>query len=92
MKTGEQVYQAMCMGCHANGPGPKFGDAALWSARIKTGYDALLNSALKGKGGMGAMGGGEFTDYEIARAVVYIANAGGAKFAEPVKPAPAAAQ
>ena len=91
MKTGEQVYQAMCMACHANGPGPKFGDSAVWSARIKTGYDALLNSALKGKGGMGAMAGGEFTDYEIARAVVYMTIASGAKFAEPPKPAPAAA-
>ena len=36
---------------------------------------------------MGAQGGGDFDDFEIARAVVYMANAGGAKFAEPVKPA-----
>jgi cytochrome c5 len=46
-----------------------------------------LNSALKGKNAMGAQGGGNFDDYEIARAVVYMANAGGAKFAEPAKPA-----
>jgi cytochrome c5 len=90
MKTGEQVYTAQCSLCHANGPGPKFGDASVWSVRIKSGYETLLNSALKGKNAMGAQAGGEFTDYEIARAVVYMANASGAKFAEPAKPAPAA--
>jgi hypothetical protein len=34
-----------------------------WAPRIKTGYDALLNSALKGKGAMGAQGGGDYSDY-----------------------------
>jgi cytochrome c5 len=63
------------------------GDAAAWVPRIKTGYETLLNSALKGKNAMGAQGGGNFDDYEIARAVVYLANGSGAKFAEPAKPA-----
>ena len=31
-------------------------------------------------------GGGDHSDVEIARAVVYLANAGGAKFAEPKAP------
>ncbi len=35
---------------------------------------------------MGAQGGGAFDDVEIARAVVHMANAAGAKFAEPKKP------
>ncbi len=92
MKSGDQVYQAQCAACHAAGAAgaPKFGDAAAWGPRIKTGYEALLNSALKGKGAMGAQAGGDFEEYEIARAVVYMANAGGAKFAEPTKPEPAA--
>ena len=60
---------------------------ALWGPRIKTGFDTLLQSALKGKGAMAAQSGGDFEDFEIARAVVYMANAGGAKFAEPAKPA-----
>ena len=91
MKTGDQVYKAQCTACHAAGAAgaPKSGDTAAWSARIKTGYEALLNSALKGKGAMGAQGGGDFSDYEIGRAVVYLANAGGAKFEEPKKPEPA---
>lgn len=94
MKTGEQVYQAQCSACHATGVAgsPKFSDAAAWGPRIQTGFEALLHSALKGKNAMGAQGGGDFSDYEIARAVVYMANAGGAKFEEPKKPeaAPAA--
>ncbi len=92
LKTGEQVYTAQCAACHATGAAgaPKLGDAAAWAPRIKTGYDALLNSALKGKGAMGAQGGGEMSDLEIARAVVYIANQGGAKFDEPAAPAAAA--
>ena len=88
LKSGEQVYQAQCVACHGVGAAgaPKFGDAAAWGARIKTGYDALLNSALKGKGAMGAQGGGDFSDLEIGRAVVFMANKGGAKFAEPKAP------
>jgi cytochrome c5 len=91
MKTGQQVYAAQCSGCHATGAAgsPKFSDAAAWGPRIKTGFDTLWNSALKGKNAMGAQGGGDFSDFEIARAVVYIANAGGAKFDEPKKPAEA---
>ncbi len=58
--------------------------------RIKTGLETLVNSALKGKGNMGPQGGGDFSDFEIARAVVYMANNGGAKFDEPKMPAPAA--
>lgn len=92
MKSGEAVYQAQCTACHTSGAAgaPKIGDVAAWAPRIKTGYDALLLSALKGKGAMGAQSGGEFDDFEIARAVVHMANAGGAKFAEPVKAAPEA--
>lgn len=93
MKTGEQVFQAQCSACHATGAAgsPKFGDASAWGPRVKAGVEALLHSALKGKGNMGPQGGGDFSDFEIQRAVVYMANAGGAKFEEPKAPAPAAA-
>jgi len=92
MKTGEQVFQAQCSACHATGAAgaPKFGDAGAWGPRIKSGVEALLNSALKGKGNMPPQGGGDFSDYEIHRAVVYMADAGGAKFDEPKAPAQAA--
>ncbi|MEK8030548.1 c-type cytochrome [Ideonella sp. DXS29W] len=92
LKTGEQVFQAQCSACHNTGAAgaPKFGDEAAWAPRIKNGFEALLNSALKGKGNMGPQGGGDFSDLEIARAVVYMANKGGAKFDEPKAPAAAA--
>ena len=89
-RTGEQVFQAVCTGCHAAGAlgAPKFGDAAAWAPRIATGYEALLNSALKGKNAMPAKGGAsDLSDLEVGRAVVYMANKGGAKFAEPAAPA-----
>ena len=84
-RPGADVYNAQCVACHAAGVAgaPKFGDAAAWAPRIKTGYDALLSSALKGKGAMSPQGGGEFSDLEIGRAIVHIANAAGAKFEEP---------
>ncbi len=94
LKSGEEVYKAQCTACHAAGVAgaPKVGDAGAWGPRIKTGLEALVNSALKGKGAMGAQGGGDFDDTEIARAVVYMANGSGAKFAEPQRPAAAGAQ
>ena len=87
-RTGEQVFQAQCGACHATGAAgsPKFSDASAWGPRIGKGFDALLESALKGKGSMGPQGGGASSDFEVARAVVYMANAGGAKFAEPKAP------
>jgi cytochrome c5 len=92
LRTGEEVYKAQCTACHAIGAvgAPKTGDADAWAPRIKTGYDALLTSVLKGKGAMTPQGGGQFSEYEIGRAVVWLANQGGARFDEPKAPAAAA--
>ncbi|MEW6478221.1 MAG: c-type cytochrome [Pseudomonadota bacterium] len=92
LQAGDAVYKAQCAACHDAGlaGAPKFGDAGAWAARVATGYEALLNSALKGKGAMGAQGGGAFSDIEIGRAVVHLANAGGGKFDVPNPPAAAA--
>lgn len=90
--TGEQVYQGQCAACHGAGVAgaPKLDDTQAWGPRVATGYDALLNSALKGKGAMSPQGGGQYSDYEIGRAVVYMANHAGGKLAEPAAPAAAA--
>jgi cytochrome c5 len=93
MRTGEQVYQQACTACHAIGAAgaPKSGDTGAWAPRIRTGYEALLTSALKGKGAMPAQGGGDFADHEIGLAVVYMVNQAGGNMPEPKKPeAPAA--
>jgi cytochrome c5 len=91
-RSGEEVFKGSCTACHSTGAlgSPKFADAAAWAPRIATGYAALLQSALKGKNSMPAQGGGGYDEVEIGRAVVYMANAGGAKFAEPKATAPAA--
>ncbi|MEY4268237.1 MAG: hypothetical protein RIS90_2772 [Pseudomonadota bacterium] len=91
LKSGEEVFKAQCTACHTSGAAgaPKIGDTAAWAPRLKTGYDALLNSALKGKGAMGAQGGGDLEPLEIGRAVVHLANASGGKLDEPKAPAAA---
>jgi cytochrome c5 len=91
-KTGEEVFKAQCTACHTAGlaGAPKLGDAAAWGPRNAQGFETLWTSALKGKNAMAAQGGGDFSDYEIGRAVTYMANAGGAKFEEPKAPAAAA--
>ncbi|MDP2096220.1 MAG: c-type cytochrome [Hydrogenophaga sp.] len=91
LQAGDAVYKAQCAACHDSGlaGAPKFGDAAAWAPRVTTGYETLLTSALKGKGAMGAQAGGAFSDIEIGRAVVHMANAGGGKFVEPAAPAAA---
>lgn len=95
LRSGEEVFKGQCAACHATGAAgaPKLADAAAWGPRIKTGFEALVQSALKGKGAMAPQGGGDFNDTEIARGVAYMANAAGAKFAEPAAAdaAPAAA-
>ena len=93
LKSGEEVYKAQCVACHAAGAAgaPKFGDVAAWAPRLQTGFEALWNSSLKGKGAMGAQGGGDFQDVEIGRAVVYLTSAAGGKFPEPAAPAAGAA-
>lgn len=93
LKSGEEVFKAQCTTCHTPGVGgaPKVGDVAAWAPRLRTGWDALLNSALHGKGAMPPQGGGDLEDTEVARGVAYLANSAGGKFAEPQMPKPAVA-
>ena len=96
-KTGEAVYKAVCVTCHGTGAAgaPKFGNKDDWAPRISQGLDTLLKTALAGKGAMPPRGGtspDDVSDYEIARAIVYMANNDGANFPEPAAPAANAAQ
>lgn len=84
-KTGEEVYKAVCVTCHGTGAAgaPKFGNKDDWAPRISQGFDTLLKTALAGKGAMPPRGGtspDDVSDYEIARAIVYMANNDGANF------------
>lgn len=88
LKAGGEVYNAACVACHGAGVAgaPKFGDKAAWGARNKLGYDTLVSHAVKGIRAMPAKGGNpDLDDIEVARAVVHMANAGGASFKEPAE-------
>jgi cytochrome c5 len=92
LQTGQAVYTAVCAACHGTGAAgaPKMGDAGAWGARIKQGYDTLVQHAVQGIRLMPAKGGNpDLDDIEVARAVVYMSNQSGAKFKEPEAPAPA---
>jgi len=93
-KSGEEVYKLACAGCHSSGAlnAPKMGDNAAWAKLIPEGLDMLTRTAISGIRQMPARGGNpSLTDLEMKRAVVYMANASGAKFKEPPAPAPTAA-
>lgn len=82
-KTGKEVYDSVCMMCHAAGmmESPKFGDKGQWAARIDQGYDTLVSHAINGIRMMPAKGGNpSLSDEEVANAVKYMANAAGADF------------
>jgi cytochrome c5 len=86
-RSGEAVYQSVCMACHASGlnEAPKFGDREDWTELIEEGYGILVYESIKGEGMMPPRGGDmTLTDMEMARAVAYMANAAGASFVEPL--------
>jgi len=88
-KTGEQVFQAVCTACHTAGVAgaPKVGDNAAWAPLIASGLDEMTKIAIAGKGGMPPKGGNpSLSDYEVARAVVFMANKSGGDLKEPAAP------
>jgi cytochrome c5 len=93
-RSGEEVYKAQCVNCHGAGMlgAPKFGDAGAWGGRIGQGDVKLVEHALKGLNAMPPQGGGDYSDLEIHRAVVYMVNGSGGKLAEPAAPAASAAE
>ena len=92
-QTGEQVVQQYCAACHATGAGgaPKTGDKGAWAKHLGGGLDPLLKLAITGKGAMPPRGGAaDLSDYELARAIVHMANQSGGKLKEPAAPKGAA--
>ena len=70
---------------------PKTGDTAAWAPRIAQGYETLVKTALAGKGAMPPRGGAsDLSDFEVERAIVYMADKSGANFPEPKAPEAAA--
>lgn len=85
---GRQSYFSFCSTCHSSGlaGSPRIGDKMIWAPRIALGYPALLQSTIKGKGAMAPQSGKHLDPVELERALVYLVNQSGGKFAEPVVP------
>ncbi len=89
-KTGDEVVKTVCAACHTTGAAnaPKIGDKAAWAPRLRSGLNAMMEIAIKGKGAMPARGGvPDLSDYEIARSIVVMANQSGGNLKEPPPPA-----
>ena len=74
-RSGEEIYNSKCAGCHNSGimGAPKYAALADWSSRIDLGLDKLTASAIAGKGGMPARGTCmDCTDNEIKVTVQYM--------------------
>jgi cytochrome c5 len=85
-RTGEAVYNCTCIVCHGTGllRAPRLGDAKRWGKLIGEGLDDLVPSSLHGERAMPPKGNNpNLSDMEVARAVIFMANAGGGKFTEP---------
>jgi cytochrome c5 len=78
--TGPEVYNEICISCHAApgiGGAPALGDGDAWAARIAQGMDTLIDHALHGfSGSTGIMprkgGRVDLSDEEIIGAVRYM--------------------
>ena len=76
--AGEKTYDKACAACHSTGAAgaPKVGDAAAWGPRAAMGIDALLASAIAGKGPVMQPKGGcaACSDAELKAAIEYMVN------------------
>jgi cytochrome c5 len=93
-RNGEDIVKSVCSACHVPGVAnaPKIGDRAAWAPHLKHGLKEMLATAIKGKGAMPPRGGAaDLSDYELTRAIVYMANQSGGSLKEPPAPKPAVA-
>jgi cytochrome c5 len=82
-RSGEAVYQAACIACHAAGVlnAPKLEPGA-WDERIAKGIDGLTHSAINGLNAMPPRGGNpDVTDEEITAAINYMLSTSGYELA-----------
>jgi cytochrome c5 len=71
----QKLYMQACQACHISGAAgaPKLGDKAAWAPRIAAGTDALVKSAIMGKGAMPPKGGRlDFSNEQISAIVSYM--------------------
>ena len=75
LSKGESTYRKACFACHDAGVAgaPKLGDAASWGERFDKGIDTMVQSSLKGLGGMPPKGGHMYlSDEDVKNGVAYM--------------------
>ena len=80
--TGQEVFNKVCMACHATGAAgaPKVGAKDQWEPRFAQGLDTLVNHAVNGIRGMPAKGGNPaLTEANLKDAIVYMLGETGIK-------------
>ena len=73
--TGQEVFLQNCALCHVNGVAmaPRIDNRADWEPRLSIGRQNLLNSVLRGKGGMPPKGGNaSISDAQAAAGLDYM--------------------
>ncbi len=86
LRTGEQVYQTVCMACHATGvdKAPVLGDRKAWAPLIREGQHELTGHAWVGIRKMPPRGGAsDLSLEEFGSAVAYMARAAGGNWTDP---------
>jgi cytochrome c5 len=73
-KTPKQLYASTCLACHASGVAgaPKVGDKMAWQNRMGDGIDAIVTSAINGKGAMPPNGGSTYSEEQIRSVVEFM--------------------
>nr|WP_298411369.1 c-type cytochrome [uncultured Halomonas sp.] len=74
-KSGEEIYNSVCMACHETGAAgaPVRSDEAAWSERVSKGFDTLLSHSINGFNAMPARGGNpNLSDDEMYAATAYL--------------------
>ena len=73
-KSGKDLYAGACGACHGSGVAgaPKLGESDTWKPRFEAGLDALVNSAITGKGAMPPRGGSAYSDEEMRSTVEFM--------------------
>ena len=80
--TGQEVYNKVCVACHAAGVlgAPKVGAKELWEPRLAQGLSTLVNNAVTGIRAMPAKGGDpSLTEANIHDSIVYMLGETGLK-------------
>jgi cytochrome c len=71
---GQADYEASCAVCHKTDSmgAPAVGDKGAWAKVMEKGMDKVLETAIKGKGGMPPKGGTDFSDDKLKTVIEYM--------------------